>query len=330
MPESSGRMKDGWLSNTTIALKCAHCHKTPWASVATMRASIDGTSYRCACGGQTPVDAAYYAAIGHLPFVNVHFICNYVWGRVEDDVPLGRAHSIILPSPLSKMHYVNATANAAFPVKVAIVERSGSGFSIVAGSAIDDPSEQSVRVAWTAAGHVGPARELFFEAMGRAFEVLFQDTVRTAAMLRAALLETATAYEVFAAWYLRECVWPDEFFEDSKKKADQISEVINRAGIALLTQVPIRVALRSVDLYRIFQALDLPVAGGALTRDSLLQDIKTGITARNAVAHKGLDQPEPQTVERFVRAVYFLMETVVLNVGWREDAPTQDRHSDSA
>jgi hypothetical protein len=322
-------MRDGWLKGSAIALRCVHCSSARWASVETMRESIEGTSYRCSCGERTPVDEAYYAAIGHLPFMNVHFICNYVWRRVEEDVPLGRAHSIVLPSPLDKMHYVNATANAAFPVKVAIVERSGSGFSIVAGSAIDNPSEQSVRVAWTAAGHVGPTRDLFFEAMGRAFEAFFQDAVRTPAMLRAALLETATAYETFAAWYLRECVWPDEFFEDSKNKADQISELVTKAGIASLTQVPIRVALRGVDLHRVFRALGLPTASGTPTRDSLLQDIKIGITARNAVAHKGLGQPEPQTVERFVRAVYFLMEAVVLNVGWREDAPTQDRHSDT-
>jgi hypothetical protein len=73
-----------------------------------------GDSIDVSCGESTPIDSAYYAAIASVPFVNVHFVCNYVWGGIATDVPLGRVYPIKLPSPLDKLHYVNATANAEF------------------------------------------------------------------------------------------------------------------------------------------------------------------------------------------------------------------------
>jgi hypothetical protein len=319
-------MKDGWLNETSIALQCGVCQNAPLASAAALREKIDGGSYRCACGTHTPVDIAYYSAIATLPFINAHFVCNYVWGRVANDVALGQVYRVTLPSPLDKVHHVSATANAAFPVQVAIVDRAGAGFSMIAGASCDGAPAHSVSVAWTAAGWVGPPRQVFFEAVGRAFEQLFLDPLRTPAMLRGAVLETASAYEVFVAWFLREQVWTDDFFSDSKNKADQISDFIARAGIAALTNVPVRVALRRVDLYRVFRALGLPATSGALTRDKLLQDVRAGIALRNAVAHKGEENPDPKVVEAFLRAVYFLMEATALNVLWEQNAEPDERH----
>ncbi len=45
-------------------------------------------------------------------------------------------------------------------------------------------------------------------------------------MLRGALLEAAIAYEMFAAWYLRNFVWRDDYYAESKGKSAELDDII--------------------------------------------------------------------------------------------------------
>jgi hypothetical protein len=321
---------DGAFVQAFAGMRCAGCGNGAFATAEAMKKRLEGALYPCTCGQRTPVEMAYYNAIATYPFLNVHFVSNWVWMRVAENVPLGKVYRIQLDVPLSKLHYVNASANASFPVRVAPVDPDESGFSLIAAAHGDVPPEQLVRVAWTVAGYRGPERPIFIEAISRAFELLFKEPLRSQAMIRGALLEAAGAYEIFAAWYLRNWVWTDSFFAESKNKSDQVADLIQEAGIFHLTQVPIRMALSSVDLYATFRALALPAVGGVLTRDGLIQDVLTGIRLRNQVAHKGLADPKPEAVESFIRAVYFIMEAVMFNVAWETMPPPAEMHADVA
>ena len=89
------------------------------------------------------------------------------------------------------------------------------------------------------------------------------------------------------------------------------THIIREAGITNLTRVPIRIALQGIALDRVFAKRGLPVPGGEITRNEILRDINAGINLRNSVAHRGLEVPDIKAVEAFVRAVYFLIETVI-------------------
>jgi hypothetical protein len=323
-------MIDAPLANSFVGFHCQQCNGGWSGNLDSLRRHFDGGTYVCAaCGTRTPVETAYYLAIGSAPFVNVHFVCNYIWIRNRVDVPFGKVYAVTLDKPLDSLHYVNATANAGFPVAVGIIDRSPAGFSLIAAAMADTPPSRSVPVNWMAAGWGGPQRPPFLDAIGRAFELLHQDPLRTPAMIRGGLLEAGIAYEMFAAWYLRELVWRDDYYS-SKTKATEVLDMIREAGITHLTRVPIRIALRSIELYRVFEKRGLPVLGGLVTRDGIIQDIIAGIALRNSVAHRGLELPDVKAVESFVRAVYFLIEAVMWNVAWEQKPPHLDRHGDVA
>src|SRR6266545_3889837 len=220
-------MGDAPLVNALVGLHCPHCNGGRWGNLESLRRDLDGSSFVCSgCRSRTPIERAYYLAIASMPLANVHFVSNYIWMRTGVDVPLGQLHTITLDTPLNNLHYVNANAMAEFPVHVGIVNRSLTGFPLIAAAAVENPSSRSVAVTWTAAGWRGPKRPAFLDAIGRALELLHQDPFRTPAMLRGALLEAAIAYEMFAAWYLRNFVWRDDYYAESKGKSAELDDII--------------------------------------------------------------------------------------------------------
>jgi hypothetical protein len=126
-------------------------------------------------------------------------------------------------------------------------------------------------------------------------------------------MEAAIAFEGFAAWFLESVIWKHDHFAKSKSTRGKLRQLISDAGITNLTEVPIRIALAEIDLYRVFALLHLPVQGGVLTVDSILSPILTGINVRNDIAHRGRVHVERDIATSFLAAVYFVIEAVLLN-----------------
>lgn len=310
----------------SLALQCPECRSAPVGRASFLRWRCEGAVFCCEkCGAKAPVETAYFGALCSYPFTNAIFVANCFLHDVVE-LMIGVATRINFGTDVfDKLHYVNASANAPFPVTVAVVDPTPEGFTLVSSTHQPSVPTESIRAAWMAAGYKGRERHLFLEAMSRAFEVLHRGTMRSQPTLRSALLETAIAYEIFQAWYLRTFVWTDAFFAQSKNKSDLVSDIVREAGATNLTQVPLRVGLASLNITRIFDVHKLPIVGGLITRDSLLADILQGIRLRNSVVHRGSRELQADEVERFAGAVYFLMEAVLVNLPWEGHEPEQSQ-----
>ena len=314
-------LKDIFKIALTIGLDCDQCQSGFLGSVASLSEDVESGHFLCRqCGHRRPMELAYIDALRKHPFVNAFFVNNWTMQSIEQ-VTIGRPHAVKFVRPLDKLHYVNVTANASFPVHTAAVNQSSSGFVIISSTEQDPTPQEPVKVIWVAAGYVGPERFLFFEAIARAFEILHKDPLRTADTFRIALLEAIIAHEIFTTWCIRSFIWTSEYFERSNKKKELVENLIRDAGVTNLTQVPLRLALGNLDLYRVFSQLELPVKGNTLNLEDLLADIIQGVKLRNKVVHAGLQNVDEKSVERTVASIYFLMEATLLNLSTQAGAP---------
>jgi hypothetical protein len=302
-----------FLGAGAFSLACDRCGSGPFGTADVLKKNVVGSSYVCACGQQRPVEVAYLDALCDLPFANAFLLANW-WQSGEVTVPFGLTAEVAFAPPVDVTHFVRAQAKANFPVHCAVIDVTPNGFRLVCGVLAKPVPTVPVTVSWMAAGYRGPDRPSFVEPMARAFHSLHEQPLREPRAVRMALLEGSTGFEMFVAWYLRKFVWSDPYFASSNTRTALVAGIVRDAGINGLTNVPLRVALRGLNLYRVFELLGVSTQGGVVTLDGLLADILAAISLRNKVVHEGVENPDERVVQRGLGAAYFLMEAVMLRL----------------
>jgi len=302
-----------FLGAGAFSLTCERCGSGPFGTADAIKKNVTGGSYVCACGHQRPVEVAYLDALCGLPFANAFLLANW-WQLGEVTVPFGLTTEVTFAPPMDVIHFVRAQAQANYPVHCAVSDVTPNSFRLVCGVMAEPVPTVSVTVHWMATGYRGPERPSFVEFMARGFHSLHEQPLREPRAVRMALLEGATGFEMFVAWYLRTFVWSDPYFVSSKTRAALVANILRDAGITGLTNVPMRVALRGLNLYRVFEMLGISTQGGIVTVDGLLTDVLTAISLRNKVVHEGVENPDERVVQRGLGAAYFLIEAVMLRM----------------
>jgi len=297
-----------------LGFECDACHGGRLGDPPLLRSLVHEQQFVCpACQHRRPTELAYFGALRAFPFTNCLTLANSM-ERGQVDLPLGRSGAVSFSQEFSRLLYVNAQPHAEFPVQHAIQRVSRAGFTLQLAATDDPPSAAPIRVGWVAAGFRGPTLPLFLDLLIRPFQALHLPVVETELDYRLVVMEAVIAFEAFAAWYLEANVWKHDHFAGSKQRRGKLQQLIKEAGIANLTEVPVRLAVDSaVDLYRVFSLLQLPVRGGLLTTDALLSPILTGIRVRNDIAHKGRTHVDRHIAEELLASVYFLIEAVLLS-----------------
>jgi len=297
----------------SLGLRCGACHDGFMGDVVYLRSVTTGGKFVCpACGTSRPAELAYFDALAGMPFTNSLLLANGM-ERNEVTLPLGRTGAVEFGTPFDRLLYVNATPQAEFPVECAIQHITERGFVLHVATAVESAPPHPVRVVWIAAGYRGPQLPPFLDFVGRSFRALYASTIEPEIDYRIVVMEAAIGFEGFAAWFLESVIWKHDHFAKSKATRAKLRALITDAGITNLTEVPIRIALAEIDLYRVFTLLHLPAQGGVLTVESILSPILTGIKVRNDIAHRGRTHVDRNIATDFLAAVYFIIEAVFLN-----------------